>query len=219
MAFPQRDIDDEYGHDVDDEDIIKQLKSEKVYNRFKFDIGILLRGEKENIINTFKLVVRSAQPKERKSIAKLLNANKGKFRVDVYGRPDIYDFENAPDYQIDEILETNAYNEPIKNIEQFLRCYDRLPVAQTLEELKYSPSFISSSSDAQKEEILAKQTPYADFIRDRSRAFNVPPRPRPRPRELELPAHMLSEDGGGRRRRRKTKKSKRRSRKTRRRHK
>jgi hypothetical protein len=158
MAFPQRRIDEEYGHHVDDEDIIEQLKSEKVYNRFKFDIGILLGGEK-NIINTFKLVVKNAQPKERKSIAKLLNANKGKFRVDEYGRPDIYNFENAQDYQINEILETNAYNEPIKNIEQFLRCYYRLPVAQTLEELGYGPSFISSSPDAVKEKILADQTP------------------------------------------------------------
>jgi hypothetical protein len=215
MAFPQLGIDKEYGDDVDDEDIIQQLKSEKVYNRFKFDTGILLRGEKENIIDTFNDVVRSAQPKERKSIAKLLNANKGKFRVDVYGRRDIYDFENAPDYQIDQILHTYANNErpDIKKIQQFLRCYVRLPVAQTLNQLGYSDLTIEGIPDAQKEEILAKQTPYPDFIRDRSRAFNAPHRPRPRPREFELPDHMK----GGRRR--KTKKSKRRARKTRRRHK
>ena len=106
-----------------------------------------------------------------------------------------------------------------EQITGFLVQYMSLLPPKTLEELGYGPSFISSSSDADKKRILAEQTPYADFIHDRSRAFNDPSRPRPPPREPELPPHMLSDDGGGRRRRRKTKKSKRRSRKTRRRHK
>ena len=224
MAFPQRDVDADFSHHVEDQDIIEELQSEKVYNRFKFNTGILLAGDDKNIIDTFNLVVRNAQPKERKSIAKLLNANKGKFRVDVYGRGDIYDFKNAPDHEIDKILETNADNEPIKKITQFLRCYDRLsdppaaPAApKTLENLGYSQFMIDSIPPAQKEKILAEQIPYADFMRDRSRAFNA--RPRAPPRDKPTNAIYQSEDGGGRRRRRKTKKSKRRQRKTRRRHK